>query len=308
MQRCTPPRLKGSLHLNSPRLTKKRRVILCVIAALVLIPSAMLFAQTVIAHRPGSTFTPDYPRSDLAPVLAQAELSEADYALLFCQTGLGRSAVDRLRTAGETGNAAILTTQEQFFAPVEVECTPMLGWFTREDRLRTTDGEEAYAPYLVDWQPGDILVTLSTHSLGWRHGHAGLVVETENGLATLECVVLGTDSTVMNAGHWRLYSNFAVLRVKDADESVRTACADYAMDHLLGIPYHLTAGFFGPKAQDENSPFFGLQCSYLVWYAWNAMGYDLDSDGGPLASTYDLLHSDKVEIVQLYGMDPRDWL
>lgn len=301
-------RMKEGLSLKLPPMTKKFRVILCIAAVLLLIPAAMLFAQTVVAHQPGSSFTPDYEQLDLSTILEWDTLDEEDYRLLFCQTGLGRSAVDRLLSSGEVGKATLLTIQKQFFAPAEVECAPLLGWFTREDHLKDASGGQVYAPYLADWQPGDIILTLSTHSLGWRHGHAGLVVEKENGLATLECVVLGTNSTVMNAGHWRRYSNFAVLRVKDLDAQTRRACADYAMKHLLDVPYHLSAGFIGPKAPAPDSFYFGLHCSYLVWYAWNAMGYDLDSDGGRLASTYDLLHSDRLELVQIYGMDPREWL
>lgn len=308
MHRHRCPVLKGSLSLKIPRLKKKYRLLAYIAAALALILAAMLFAQTVVAHRPGSSFAPDYEQVDLSPVLAQDTLSDADYRLLLCQTGLGRPAVDRLLAAGETGKATLLTIQEQFFAPAEVDCAPMLGWYTREDRLKTADGEVVYAPYLADLQPGDIILTLSTHSLGWRHGHAGLVVETDQGIQTLECVVLGSNSTIMGVGAWRRYSNYAVLRVKGLDADERKACADYALSHLLDIPYHLSAGFIGPKAPDPDSFYFGLHCSYLVWYAWNAMGYDLDSDGGRLATTYDLLHSDRLELVQIYGMDPREWL
>ena len=32
------------------------------------------------------------------------------------------------------------------------------------------------------------------------------------------------------------------------------------------------------------------------------------SDGGKIVTAYDLLHSDKLEVVQLYGMDPREFL
>ena len=32
-------------------------------------------------------------------------------------------------------------------------------------------------------------------------------------------------------------------------------------------------------------------------------GYDLDSDGGRLVTSADLLHSDLLEVVQVYGMD-----
>ena len=275
---------------------------------IVLLPAAMLLAQTLVAHRPGTSFLPDYEMEDLTGLLAQDVWTEEDYDYLFYQTGLGRCAAERLLSSGEAGRAVILQIQQDFFAPVQVSCEALLGWFTREDHLVSDDGQTAYAPVLADLQAGDVILTLSTHSLGWRHGHAGLVVERENGsLAVLECAVLGTDSKVMNTGHWRRYSNYAVLRIKGLDAEGRKAASDYALEHLVGVPYHLTAGFIGPKAPDPDDSYFGLHCSYLVWYAWNAMGCDLDSDGGRLVSTYDLLHSDLLEIVQIYGMDPREW-
>ena len=279
------------------------------LALAVLLPAAMMLAQTLVAHRPGTSFLPDYEQEDLTGLLAQDTWTEEDYNYLFCQTGLGRGAAERLLSAGEAGRAVIRQIQQDFFARVQVSCEALLGWFTREDRIVYNDGGRADAPMMADLQAGDIILTLSTHSLGWRHGHAGLVVELEDGsLATLECAVLGTDSTVMSISHWRKYSNYAVLRIKDLDAEGRKAASDYALEHLVGVPYHLSAGFIGPKAPDPDGFYFGLQCSYLVWYAWNAMGYDLDSDGGRLASTYDLLHSDLLEIVQIYGMDPREWV
>lgn len=294
--------------MNTQRLPKPIRVLIGIAAALLLLIVAMLLAQTAVAHRSGTSFRPDYPMEDFSPLLAQDFLSDEDYDLLFCQTGLGRSAADRLLSAGEAGRAAILQTQADFFTPAEVVCDPLLGWFTREDHLADASGTYLWAPELADLQPGDIVLTLSTHSLGWRHGHAGLVVDTDQGLRMLECVVLGTNSTLMGTGHWRSYSNYAVLRVKGLDADARRACSDYALAHLVDVPYHLTSGFIGSKAPDPDSFCFGLHCSYLVWYAWNALGYDLDSDGGRLASTYDLLHSDLLEVVQLYGMDPGEWI
>lgn len=267
------------------RWQKRLLWILAVLAALVLL---FYLAQRFWAHRDGY-FLPDYERVTLT--------EESDYETIFLQTGLGRAAVDRLRSAGEF--QAILDAQAAFFDPPEASCNPMLGWFTREDRLET-----AGTP-LVDLQPGDIVLTLSTHSLGWRHGHAGLVID---GGTTLECVVLGTDSALVNAAHWNCYSNYAVLRLKDITSELQQEIVDYSLENLLGVPYHLTSGFIGPKAPDPEDWQFGLHCSYLVWYAWNHFGFDLDSDGGRLASTYDLLHSEALEVVQVYGMDPRQFL
>ena len=268
------------------RWQKRILLILAVLAACLL---AFYLLQRFWAHRNGP-FVPDYPQTVLTP--------DSDYETIFLQTGLGPAAVDKLLAEGNF--QAILDAQDAFFHPPEIVCTPLLGWFTREDRLA-----DAAGPPLADLQPGDVVITLSTHTAGWRHGHAGLVID---GGTTLECVVLGTDSTLIPAGHWTMYSNYAVLRLKDITPELQQEIVDYGLDELLGVPYHLSSGFIGPKAPDPEDIQFGLHCSYLVWYAWNHFGYDLDSDGGRLASSYDLLHSDLLEVVQIYGMDPRDFL
>lgn len=284
--------ISASLGRWTGRLWKKRwlRLLLLAVLAVLLFCAAFLAAQTLWAHRNGY-YVPDYPQVTLT--------EQSDLETIFLQTGLGASAAEKLLEAGDF--QAILDAQELFFNPPQAECRGLLGWFTREDRMVEGSGTP-----LVDLQPGDIVLTLSTHTAGWRHGHAGLAID---GDTTLECVVLGTDSTLKNAAHWSTYSNYAVLRVKDVTEEEQQQVVDYSLEYLLDVPYHLTAGLFGStKAPDPTSQGFGLQCSYLVWYAWYQMGYDLDSDGGRLATTYDLLHSDALEVVQIYGMDPNDFL
>lgn len=268
------------------RWQKRILIALAVLAALLLL---FYLLQRFWAHRDGY-FRPDYPRVTLS--------EDSDHETIFLQTGLSRAAVDKLLADGDF--QAILDAQDAFFDPPEAACSPLLGWFTREDRLVDARGTP-----LINLQPGDIIITLSTHSFGWRHGHAGLVID-EN--TTLECVVLGTDSKLMKSSHWTTYSNYAVLRLKDITPELQQEIAEYGTTTLLGVPYHLTSGFIGPKAPDPDDWQFGLHCSYLVWYAWNHFGYDLDSDGGRLASSYDLLHSDLLEVVQVYGMDPREFL
>lgn len=176
-----------------------------------------------------------------------------------------------------------------------VECIKLLGWFTMEDRISK---EGAVPP--KNLQPGDILVTLSTHSLGWRHGHVGLVLDSET---VLECVTLGEKSRVVKTKHWGTYSNYAVLRVKNVTQQQQQEVADYAKEALCGVPYHLTAGLIGKKDRDIDGRYFGMQCAYLAWYAWNQFDYDLDSDGGRLVTAQDLLNSDAVEIVESFGED-----
>lgn len=165
-----------------------------------------------------------------------------------------------------------------------VECRA-LNLFVREDYL--ANGASHTLPPL---QNGDILITFSTHSFGWRHGHAGLVVNAEQG-QVLEAFLLGEPSSLRSVDHWRYYSTLSVLRLKDADQEVAEEAAAYALESLNGIPYHLTSGIFGAPDPEELS----AQCAYLVWYAYAHCGCNLDSDGGRIVTVADLASSPLLE-------------
>lgn len=266
----------------------KRKCLLWTTVCLACVPLIIYFLQHWWAHRK-VPFVPDY----LDVVLTEG----TDYEIFLQQAGLGRQAVDKLLGADDF--ETILKVQEAFRQPVEISCSPMIGWFTREDRIQK-EGMKVLGPELVDLQPGDILLTLSTHSLGWRHGHAALVIDEDT---TLECAMLGTDSCYGEIEYWRNCSEYCVLRVKGVTPKLQKEVTEYACSTLHGVPYHLTAGFIGPKAPEPDAGYFGLQCAYLVWYAWNHFGFDLDADGGRLVSTSDLMQSELLEVVQVYGMD-----
>lgn len=269
------------------RTGRWKKLLIFIAAGVALFLLTFYLLQRFWAHRTGQ-FVPDYPKVTLTET--------TDHETMFLQTGLGRSAVDKLLSEGAF--QLILDAQTRFFDPPQTACVPLLGWFTREDRL------ESAGTQLVDLQPGDILLTLSTHTAGWRHGHAGLVID---GDTVLECVTLGTDSALMGIGHWNRYSNYAVLRLKGITPELQDEITAFALETLTGVPYRLTAGLWGEKSLDPEEAGFGLHCAYLVWYAYYRFGYDLDSDGGRLVSTADLLQSDLLEVVQVYGMDPREF-
>lgn len=262
--------------------------------------------QTFWAHR-APVFSPDYALADLSPLLAQPGLTDEDYATIFLQTGLSRQAVDQLLPFGEGAIDQILATQAGFFSQPHIDCVTLLpGRFTCEDRIVNEDGAREAAVPLALVEPGDIILSFSTHSVGWRHGHAGLVVDSAKGLI-LEAVSLGSNSYVQDIAHWRTYSNFIVLRVKGTTTKERAQVAQFAMEHLDGIPYSLTSGIFGAKAPDPEAS-LRSQCSYLPWYAWQTAGYDLDSDGGRIVTVGDLAESPLVEVIQVYGLNPKDFL
>lgn len=266
-----------------------KAIILLALIFLGLAISVIYLPQRFITHR-NEGFVPQYPRVELTP--------DTDYETIFLQTGLGKSAVDKLRA--EDNFEFINKSQERFFEAPEIECAPMFDWLTREDRIGDTE-----PPDFADLQMGDILVTLSTHSFGWRHGHAALVIDE---YSVLECQQMGMDVSLEGIYYWSNYSNWAVLRPKNVTPEQQEAVCEFALNNLKGKPYNLLSGIFGPKAPDIDDENIGFYCTNLMWYAWNNFGIDLDSDGGKIVTAYDLLHSDKLEVVQLYGMNPRDFL
>ncbi len=284
---------------------RRRRLVLIPVAAAVFFLAFLAAAQLFAHRRP--YFTPGYAMVDLSPLLEQPALTREDYDTLFLQTGLGASAVDALLGLGEAGQAQIRATQAAFFAPPQNSCES-LGLFTREDHSMDGGGNLAYGFPMAPLEDGDVLLSFSTHTLGWRHGHAGLVVDAAQGL-TLEAVLMGTDSATVDARHWQIYSTFLHLRVRDITPEQQRAVADFALAHLDGIPYHLTSGIFGAdKFPEADSSGFGAQCAYLVWYALMAQGFDTDSDGGRIVTVGDLLGSPLFEVVQVYGMDPAQFM
>ena len=148
---------------------------------------------------------------------------------------------------------------------------------------------------------GDIIVTSATHVLGFRYGHAALVVS-DDGLI-VEANTPGTTSHLTAVNVFNDYATFMVLRPnpeKISDET-RKEVAEYAKKQLLGVPYTVFAGIFSKKNQQ---PLKGTQCAHVVWYAYKQFGIDLDSNGGCVVKPRDMANSEYMQIVQIYGFDP----
>lgn len=292
-----------------PQTKTKGRLIRCLLipAGLVVLAVLLLTVTRPLAHL-SAPFTPDYPKLDLTPLLDGHPLTDEEYETLFLQTGLGRAGVDAWLALGQAGTQAILDTQEAFFRSPQSACDP-LAVTTWEDHHVDESGNIVYGFPMAPLEDADVLLSFSTHTLGWRHGHAGLVVDGDEGL-TLEAVLIGSDSAVVHAAHWASYTTYLHLRLRDLTPQQQSEITSFAWSRLDGIPYHLTSGIFSPnKLQDPESSGLGAQCAYLVWYALaQAGGYDTDSDGGRIVTVGDIAQSPLFEVVQVYGMDPRDFL
>ncbi len=267
-------------------------VLFGIIAFLALLAAALLVADAAVEA--SARTLPSYTREDISALLEQESWSDEDYETLWRQTGLGRTALDGMKGDSER----ILTFQDALFYDGAL-AHEAVAITTKRDIFADT----SYFAPMVDLKNGDVLVTSTCHSFGWRNGHAALVVNAANG-SLLESVSLGIPSTVSVYGSdWFRYgTNFMVLRLKDADAQLRAEIAQTARERLYNVPYSLTVGFLSPKDQGEAPQ--ETHCSHLVWQAYHYYGYDIDSDGGALCSAHDIACSDLFEVVQVFGFDP----
>lgn len=252
---------------------------------------------------------PEEPRIDLAEYLQEQwaissqfppALSEQAYEVLLKQTGLGKPSVDLLLLENrETAIKTMKQYQDLFYSKPEILCRK-IGPITSEERLINDEGKAVAANRILHLEDGDVLITKATHSLGWRHGHAALVVDAENRI-TLEAAVWGENTAYQDVRKWESYPTLIQLRYRGSTE-VKEEAVKYAKQQMSAIPYGLLTGMVQKtRIRHKVSK---TQCAHLVWYPYLTQGLDLDSDGGWLVTPNDLTNSDQFEIVQVYGVNP----
>ena len=163
----------------------------------------------------------------------------------------------------------------------------------KEEYKENKDGEREYQPEFTNIRDGDILVTDSTYCFCFRHGHAALVVDAENGI-TLEAFGIGTESELSKIDEWLRYPHVKVLRLNAPEEICRNVAA-YAENNMRGIPYMLSPGAIDDKYMDGT--YWGTQCAHLIWAAFQKYGYDIDGDGGWLVTPEDFTSSPLLEVI-----------
>lgn len=192
-----------------------------------------------------------------------------------------------------------------------------IGVITKEERYRDEDGKPKAVHKFTDIRNGDILVSMSTHTLGWRHGHAAIVIDAERGI-TLEAALWGKPSEKMRMVHWASYANAIHLRVSEdaaasalaasgtardmdisASEQLGCLAAAFAKEYEDGVMYGLFTGI--PEKSPMPEELGRTQCAYLVWYAYHQLGIDLDSDGGWLVTPRDIADSEELAVVEQFG-------
>ena len=275
---------------------KKKKLpknITCVtICALIIGILTLICASGQIAYEVADTFEcwrPNYEKVDLNPVLDKAQLDDEDYALLYKQTGLTKSGVDRALANGTAGKRRILYIQDDYFAKYTVKhkkFAPYICFCEIDGRVQNI--------YL---EKGDVVVSASTQLIGWRMGHSGLVTDGER---VIQAAAIGTVSAIGKIDDFTDSVAFMVLSPK-VDKEIKQQVVDYATDSLVGISYDPFRGIFSSKNKINTT-----QCAHLVWYAYNHFGIDIDGNGGGLVTPQDFANSPEMEVVQVFGFNPKE--
>jgi len=239
---------------------------------------------------------PPYAREDISALLAKDVWSEEDYAYLYKQTGLGKAPLDELKSTPER----ILEFQDAlFFQPQIAHIDAAIT--TPHDYM---DGKVSFP--IAPLHDGDVIISSSCHTFGWRNGHAALIVYAKRGI-TFESFTPTTPSGYGTVEWFSTCSNFMVLRLKEEyrAQTDPAEIAKSAQEKLMHVPYRLTVGIFFPKDQCKNgrTP-TATHCAHIVWQAFYNFGLDIDSNGGAVVVPRDIARSKYFEVVQMSGFDP----
>jgi len=285
------------------RFTKRRGIrVITVIAVTTLIIAGVLLISGAVTE-PDAHIAPDYPEINIEEILSLKQLTEEDYKNLFYQTGLGKSAIDELRTKSPDFINEILNFQNNFFKETDYICeanSPI----SKEESVVDENGNFTNGTELAPLHNGYILITKSSHVFGWRNGHAAIIVDAEKGEA-LESAVLGTNSLVQQTDKWKNYPDFMIFRVKGTSDKLLNEISQAALKNLKNIPYDFTVGVLSAK-YEKPGEISGTQCAHLVWNAFMLFGFDLDSDSGMIVTPKDIANSPLLEVVQVYGVNPEE--
>lgn len=274
---------------------KKRLAFLSMILSIVI---ALCGILSVVTLHNNASFSPEYDMLDLKDILSKQVLSDDDYKTLFYQTGLGRWAIDSIKDS-EDFIQTVERFQRNFFKKSNYICSRDALTTSMEYNVEKGHRVEGFEIFTV--KAGYVLLMESSHSLGWRHGHAGLAVSND---FVLEAPIIGQPSMEYPISSWSYYPSFIMLRLKNTSDEELKNIAKNAERYLNGIMYNPFAGVFN-KTQGKKPK--SVQCSYLVWYAFYNNNIDIDSDGGNIVTVNDIKNSDLFEIVQIYGYNPHNF-
>lgn len=248
---------------------------------------------SLLDHYGSSDSVPEYPDYTMLDLesnfdvekVYRGEIDDETIEFLFYQTGLGEEGLKDL--AKQCDNSS------EFLAVLE-KYQKQLFYGNEENEMITL-------------KDGDILVSVSQRFCFYPHGHAAIVIDGEE-KKILEAKSYAAGSCISTTKKWNTISSFVILRVKDEVEmeygQPSRRAAVYAEENLEGLEYSLIKDI---RPLADTTPEY-TQCAHLVWYAYYACGLDIDENRGFIIKPKDFLKSDVLEVVQVFGVNPKNIL
>lgn len=243
-------------------------------------------------------FSPSSQAIDLLPIIMSNQLTEADYTLIYEQTGIAKPLYEELKTMPNF-TEKMLKFQADYLKKKRVKWV-YLPPITFEERLTTANGQFTTGFDIGPYHNGYIFFTKAAHSLGWHHGHTGIVIDEKHG-KTLEAISIGKGCKEQNVSKWQYYPTFKMMRLKDTSLEQLNQIALYSSQHLRNATYHLLC----IKHNDANFMPTKTQCALLIWQAFYHFGYDLNALNERFITPKSLASSPLLEVLQNYGFDPK---
>lgn len=247
----------------------------------------VLYSGMVVDHQ-NLQWVPDYEQKSIDEIISKTELSQEDYDVIYQQTGITKVGVDSLLQNDKL--SLLQDLQKQLFEHKEVE-TDMFAPFVCQHGV----GESLTT---VPLKNGDIIVTDTTHLSFFTIGHAAMVVDAKNGLV-LNAIGYDSKSQVMSIDEMIDRPNMIILRPKLSEKECQEV-VDYALTELHNKDYSITVGILSDKLPEEVEK---THCSHMIWAAYKHAEIDLDANGGAVVMPMDLVGSEYVDIIQIYGFD-----
>ena len=272
-------------------MSKKRRttvIIYTLVFFLILFIWHIYIGKTV-------RYIPQYKKENISSLIRKKELASEDFVTIYEQTGVSPYIAKKLLKNENYETLQILN--QLYFQKQEIEKSFIAYPITLKER-----NKEEIIP-IADLKRGDILITFSTHTFGWRHGHCAMVLD-EDKKVLLEHMSLGEVSCKTSINNWESCPTLLVLRHKN--EKVAKKAAEYAQKNLMDIPYNFLAGVIKKDKSDEKPP-SSSHCSHIIWQAYKSAGVDLDSNKGIFVTPKDISMSENLEVIQIFGINPEKY-
>ncbi len=216
------------------------------------------------------------------------ELSDEDLLTISKQTGLGK---DSIRTLTLTKRLNEIYDYQNDYLKNQKYYKSHFVLVSYEELLY-----ESHLPF-VNIRTGDVILTSSSVTGFFRHGHAGIVINGPSG-ETVEAYSPLENSCISNVNTWLEYRAVMVLRLKPEYAHLADQAAKYAEENLVDVKYSL---FSSTKDSTDNVK--RTQCAQLVYLAFKYVGLEIDQNGDWLITAKEISKSKYFYTVEVKGFD-----